>query len=124
MVEPKVSLSLLIPGANLLTSGFYEKNPQTGYDKHKVFIEYIKGKGKNKKKIKETLIVKTRKQSLVTQNINMTREAYEYMLETPTSTKLSKGWNNLSIDIRLRHHFDLIAHDFGAKSYSYEILGD
>ncbi len=137
MVEYKISLSLLIPGADMLSPQECEKNPKDNYDNHKLLISYIKGEGKKQKRVKEILNIKTRKHKLVTQNINICKEAYDYMLSTPTSTKFSKPvktnkdgdvvktvWDNLSIRERLKHHFDLIAHDFNAASYSYEILND
>ena len=43
MVEPKVSLNLLVPGAGILSSQECEKNPKKNYDEHKVLI-YVKEK--------------------------------------------------------------------------------
>lgn len=137
MVEPKVSLSLLVPGASMLSSQECEKKPKESYNEHEVLISYTKGKGKNQKKVKKLLVIQTRKQRLITQNINICEEAYEYMLSTPTSAKFSKPvkknrsgdmikrvWDTMSVHERLKKHFDLIAYDFHAVSYSYEILGD
>lgn len=137
MIEPKISLNLLVPGAGMLSSQECEKKPKENYDVHKVHIEYTKGSGKSKKRVKEVLVVKTRKPTLVSQHINICKDAYDEMLSTPTSSKLAKPikfnkngeviqrvWDKLTIDERLRHHFDQIAHDFRAASYSYEILSD
>lgn len=135
MVEPKISLSLLVPGANKLSLQECRKNPKTSYDEHKVIIKYTKGKGKNQKVVKKILNIQTRKSKLVTQNINMCMEAYESMLCTPTSAKFAKilkakgdkvtrVWDTMSIDQRLKKHFDLIAHDLGAVSYTYEVFDD
>lgn len=137
MVESKVSLSLFVPGANMLSSQECEKNPKDSYDENKITVSYTKGKGKKAQKVKKTYVFMTRKQRLITQNININREAYEYMLQTPTTTKLSKPvkrnnagdviqrvWDTMSVDARLKEHFNLIAHDFRAVSYSYEILDD
>lgn len=136
MIELKVSLSLSVPGAGMLSSQECEENPQESYDENKLVLTYIKGKGKYQKEVKRILTYSTRKQKLVTQNINLCKEAYDYMLDTPTSAKFSKIvkttkrgkqvtlWSTLSVDERLKHHFDLIAHDFHAVSYSYKILDD
>lgn len=135
MVEPKISLSLLVPGAKRLSLQECKENPKTSYDEHKVTFTYTKGKGKNQKTVKTTLTIHTRKSKLVTQNINLSVEAYESMLDTPTSAKLakilkSKGdkvirvWDTMSIDSRLKKHFDLIAHDLGAVSYTYKVFED
>ena len=137
MVEPKVSLSLLVPGAGMLSSQECEKNPKESYNEEKVLISYTKGKGKSRKEVKKLITVHTRKQKLVTQNISICEEAYKHMLKTPTSHKLAKPtkynsfgevvervWDTLTLHERLKHHFNLIAHDLRAVSYSYEILGD
>lgn len=137
MIEPKISLSLLIPGASMLSSQECDKNPKENYDENKLVFTYTKGKGKNLKKIKKVVAFQTRKQRMVTQSINMCKETYEYMLETPTSPKFNKPvkrnkagivtkrvWDTMSIDERLKEHFDQIAYDLHAVSYSYEILGD
>lgn len=137
MVEPKISLSLFVPGAEMLSSQECEQNPRKNYDESKMLIKYTKGKGKNQKVVKQLLVIYTRRQKLVTQNINICEEAYKHMLSTPTSTKLSKPtkrnktgdvvervWDTMSVHERLKEHFDLIAHDLHAVSYSYEILDD
>lgn len=137
MVEPKVSLSLLVQGATMLSQQEAENKPQESYDEQKVIINHIKGKGKNQKDVKKVLVIHTRKQRLITQNINISEESYNYMLSTPTSPKFlklvktnKKGedtkrvWDTMSIHDKLKHHFNLIAHDLKAVSYSYEILGD
>lgn len=137
MSNIKISLSLLVPGAVMLSSQECEENPEKSYDKHSLLIEHTKGQGKHKKAVRETINYRTRKQRLITQNINICEEAYDYMLSTPTSKKYAKPvklnkngeviqrvWDTMSIQNRLKAHFDLIAHDLGAESYSYEILGD
>lgn len=124
MVEPKISLSLLVPGANRLSSQECDENSKENYNEHRVLISYTKGKGKHQKQVKKTLVIQTRKQKLVTQSINICEEAYRYMLNTPASPKLAKIWKSLPIRKRLNHHFDLIANDLHAVSYSYEVLAD
>lgn len=116
---------MLVPGASLLTPEFCYKNPKESYDEHKVPVTFTKGKGKFKKTVKQILSVKTRKQRLITQNISISKEAYDYMLETPVNTKMSlEKWKTLPIKERLKAHLDLIAHDLKAVSYTYEILDD
>lgn len=137
MVEPKISLSLLVQGAGMLSSQECEKNPKESYDESKILIKHTKGKGKHQKAVKQLLSIKTRKQKLVTQNINICDEAYRHMLSTPIFAKFSRPtkknkagdviervWDTMSVHERLKEHFDQIAHDLHAVSYSYEILGD
>lgn len=135
MAEPKISLSLLVPGANMLSSQECEKNSKDNYEEFKVTVSTVKGIGKNSREVKKVYTVHTRKSRLITHHINMTNEAYEWMLDTPTNSKLAKPlklnnagdvikrvWDTLSIHQRLKAHFDLIAHDLKAVTYSYEIL--
>lgn len=124
MIEPKISLSLLVPGAGLLSSQECDKNSKESYNEHKMLIKFTKGKGKYAREAKKLLVIKTRKQKVVTQNISICEEAYHHMLETPTSSRMIKVWNTLTEHEKLKVHFDLIAHDLHAVSYSYEILGD
>lgn len=130
MVESKIRLSLRVPGAKMLSSQVCEKNTKRNYNISKMNIEYSEGK----KKKKETLTIQTRKQELVSQSISINKEAYDYMLDTSTSPKflkkVKKGgreatvWSLMTIDERLKHHFNQIAHDLNAVSYSYVILED
>lgn len=127
---------MLVPGAGLLTPEFCEKNPTESYNKNKLLVEYTKGKGKYKKTVKEMLIFKTRKNRLVRQNINICKEAYDFMLDTPIDPRFSKPtkasrkgvpvriWDCMSVKERLKLHFDQIAHDFNAESYDWQILDD
>lgn len=125
MSEIKISLSLQVQGAGLLSSQECDKNPKESYDEHKIPVTFTKGKGKFQKVVKQILSVKTRKQRLITQNISISKEAYDYMLETPVNTKMSlEKWKTLPIKERLKAHLDLIAHDLKAVSYTYEILDD
>lgn len=137
MTELKVSLSFFVPGANMLSSQECDKNPKENYNEDKMLIRFTKGKGKHQKEREKFLIIRTRKQKLAIQKLNICEEAYKYMLSTPTSVKLSRPtkrnkdgdviervWDTMSVHERLKKHFDLLAHDFHAVSYSYEILDD
>lgn len=114
---------MLVPGTGLLTPEFCEKNPKKGYDTNSVSIRLTKGKGKQRKETKETITFKTRKGRLVLQHINMCKEAYDYMLETPVRN-FAKKWRSLSVNEKIKAHLDIIAHDLNAVSYNYEILND
>lgn len=137
MTELKVSLSFFVPGANMLSSQECDKNPKENYNEDKMLIRLTRGKGKHQKEREKSLIIRTRKQKLAIQKLNICEEAYKYMLSTPTSVKLSRPtkrnkdgdviervWDTMSVHERLKKHFDLLAHDFHAVSYSYETLDD
>lgn len=137
MTELKVSLSFFVTGANMLSSQECDKNPKENYNEDKMLIRLTRGKGKHQKEREKYMIIRTRKQKLAIQKLNICEEAYKYMLSTPTSVKLSRPtkrnkdgdviervWDTMSVHERLKKHFDLLAHDFHAVSYSYEILDD
>lgn len=120
MVETKIRLSLLVPGAKMLSSQECEENPTDNYA-----ITRIRVKVKPKGNKEEVLVVRTRKTELITQVICICKESYDFMLETPPSEKFSKKlWKQYPKSKKLKEHFDLIAQDFNAVSYSYEILDD
>lgn len=131
MIEPKIRLSLYVPGAKMLSSQECDENPKENYTLHKLNVEYAEGNGKKKSIKKETLLFRTKNNRLVRQNINMSKEAYDYMVHTPVSeqynrkiNKKQKVWDTFSIDKRLRMYFDNIANDIRAVKYNYEILDD
>ena len=113
-----------VQGANMMSSQECDKNPKENYNKHKMLVSYTKKKGKFPKKVTELIVFSTRKQTLITHSINMYEEAYKFMLETPVAPYNQKTWKKLSINEKLKAHFDIIAYDFNALSYSYEILDD
>lgn len=134
MVENKISLTFVLPGSILLSEQECSKNPKNSYITHKIMLPHSI-KGKKMKPVYKPIFVKTRKTRTVTQHINMTTEAYLYMLNTPTTSKLSRmvknkskgivrAWDLLSEHEKLSAHFDLIASDLHAISYFYEILQD
>ena len=135
-MEAKIVLSLLVPGAKRLTQEFCEKNPKDSYKEETIKVEYYTGKGNYKKKHKEDVVIQLRKNRLITHTINMSKEAYTYMVNTPSDPELAKltkastkrkkirVWDTMSLDQRLKSYFDLIASDFNAKSYTYKILDE
>lgn len=136
-MEAKVCLSLFVPGAKMLSERECEENPKENYNEEKVVVTFTTGKGKHQKEHKKVVTIHTRKPRLITHNININKEAYDYMLSTPTTPKLAKPvkynksgdvvkrvWDTMSEDYRLKAHFSLIAQDMSAIHFSYEILDD
>lgn len=136
MSEIKVRLSLCIPGARRLSWQECQKNPKESYDETRIKVSF---KDKRGKTCYERLTIKTRKSELVRQSIQISKEAYDYMIsdEVP-SNKLNKRvpfrvngkrklvpiWCTYTDDQKLRWHFQNIADTLGAKDFSYEILED
>lgn len=119
-MEPKISLSLFVPGAKILTPEYCEKYPKESFNKEIIKVQWKEG---NKMK-SDTLFIVTRKNKLITQHININKEAYEYMLESPADNTSPKKWKTVPKKERLKRHFDIIAEQLKAVSYEYEILDD
>ena len=127
MSEIKVFLSLLVPGASLLTPEFCEKNPKESYDVFKLLVR--NGRGKNST---ELLTVATRKSKTAKQSISITKEAYNYMVsnefESNSPSLLRKYpkhvWLKMTPKQRLEAHLSIIAESFNAIGFTYEVLDD
>lgn len=119
-MDVKIVLSLTVPGSVMFTQEDCENNKRLAKE-HKMRVTLEKKGGK---KVTETLVFFTRKTKDAVRKIKMSREAYDYMIETPSDVKLSAKWKSMRKNERLRNHFDLIAKDFNAKNYDYEVLED
>lgn len=132
MVEPKLSLILVLPGSIMVSQQVAENKPEELTEEQKVsFKSYKPKKGKSL----EVITFRTRKSIPARQVLKMSQEAYEAMLREPTSPKYNKivarvkgkfirVWDTMSEDARIKKHCELIAHDMGAIDFSYNILGD
>ena len=136
MIDNKLSLTFILPGSTMMSSQECEKNPKKNYMTHSIMMPH-KIKGNKMKPVLKPMYVRTRGFRTSSQHINMSTEAYLYMLNTPTSAKLAKvvkvnpktggairAWDLLTEHKRLCHHLDMIANDLHAISYTYEILQD
>ena len=118
MSEIKVNLIVtLLGGVMISEQECSKKNSKKNYDSFFLEVE-----GKNKKK--EILNIKTRKCVSAKQSIKISREAYDYMLSTPTNPKLSKVWKRYKDMDRIKQHCKIIADDLGAIDFNFEILDD
>ena len=131
MIESKIRLTLVVPGATMLSSQECEKNPKENYKEQNVVVKYTKGKGKHTTTKTKVYKIHLRSHKPATQSISICKEAYDYMLSTPTEAKYNRAtkggkriWDTMTIKDRLKMHFDTIANDLNAISYSYEILDD
>lgn len=127
MSEIKVRLSMEVPGAVMLSSQDCEKmSKKEAYDHTTIVVEQKVKKGKKLVTEKETLHINTRKSKPARQSISISKEAYSYMTdarEIPLA-RLLKTWGNMTVAQRLEYHLNLIAENFGAASFSYEVLDD
>jgi hypothetical protein len=123
-METKVRISMYVPGAQLLSSQECEKNPKESYNTELLTLSYKTKKGKYQK---ETIQIKTRKNRTIVHSLNISKDAYKYMISTQAPTeRLLKSWTreyNTPMK-RLNWHMSKIAEQFGATSYSFEIFED
>ena len=133
MVELKLSLILVLPGSIMVSQQEAENKPEELTEEHKTFLS--KGYKTKKGKGPKVITFRTRKSIPARQVLQMSKEAYKAMLEEPTSPKYSKivakvkgkhirVWETMSEDDRIKKNCELIAHDMGAISFDYNILGD
>ena len=111
----------------MLSSQDCEKmSKKEAYDHTIIVVEPRVKKGKKLVTEKETLHINTRKSRPARQSISISKEAYSSMTnakEIP-SPELLKTWGSMTTAQRLEYHLNLIAENFGATSFSYEVLDD
>ena len=146
-MEVKVRLSMSVPGAQMLSSQECDKNPKDNYNVETVMVEFVTKKGKLHK---ENITIRTRKQRLVKQSLNISKEAYNYMTaaDQPPTERLAKKvyltrtvgkgkngkpqkvttestvWAQMSPMKRLHWHMARTAESLGAVDYQFEVFND
>ena len=121
--EIKVSLSVTLQGSVMLSQeqakALEEEKVGTGYD---AFSMRVEGREKGKKDT-ETITVKTRKCKPAGQSLNLSTDAYNYMIgeEAPYFVK-PKDWERLTKKQRLEAHLKRIVEGLGGVSFTYAIL--
>lgn len=127
MAEIKLRLSMVVPGATMLSSQDCEKmSKKEAYDHSTLVVEEKIKKGKKFVTDRTTLHISTRKSRPAMHNISINRDTYNYMVDAKEvpSAKMVKTWGKLSKNKRLEYHLSLIAEYFNALSFTYEILDD
>ena len=122
--EIKVSLSVTLQGSVMLSQeqakALEEEKVGTGYD---AFSMRVEGKNGDGKKDAKTITVKTRKCKPAGQSLNLSVDAYNYMIgeEAPYFVK-PKDWERLTKKQRLEAHLRRIVEGLGGVSFTYAIL--
>jgi hypothetical protein len=133
MVEPKLSLTLVLQGSSMVSQQEAENKPKEFTEPNFLTIKSYDRKLKKFKK--ETIAFRTRKNVTIRQVLKMSQEAYEAMLEEPTNPKYNKVvakvkgklirvWDTMSEESRIKKHCELIAHDMNALDFSFNVLED
>ncbi|WCF57051.1 hypothetical protein PhiCrAssBcn10_7 [Bacteroides phage PhiCrAssBcn10] len=123
MNEIKVSLSIVLQGSTMYSQeqakALEEEKVGTGYDTFSMRVEGLKDGKKNT----ETITVKTRKCKPAGQSLNLSMDAYEYMIgkEAPHFVK-ARVWERLTKKQRLEAHLKRIVEELGGVSFTYAVL--
>ena len=121
--EIKVSLSVTLQGSVMLSQeqakALEKEKVGTGYD---AFSMRVEGREKGKKDT-ETITVKTRKCKPAGQSLNLSVDAYNYMIgeEAPYFVK-PKDWERLTKKQRLEAHLKRIVEELDEVSFTYAVL--
>ena len=124
MNDVKVSLSIILQGGVMYSQeqakALEEEKVGTGYD---AFSMRVEGKNGDGKKDAKTITVKTRKCKPAGQSLNLSMDAYEYMIgkEAPHFVK-PRDWERLTKKQRLEAHLKRIVEGLGGVSFTYTIL--
>lgn len=122
--EIKVSLSVTLQGSVMLSQeqakALEKEKEGTGYD---IFNMRVEGKKSNGKKDVQTITVKTRKNKPASQSLNLSMDAYNYMVsnEAPYFVK-PRDWERLTKKQRLEAHLKRIVEELGGVSFTYAVL--
>lgn len=124
MNEIKVSLSITLQGGVMYSQeqakALEKEKEGTGYD---TFSMRVEGKKSDGKKDVQTITVKTRKNKPASQSLNLSMDAYNYMVssEAPYFVK-PRDWERLTKKQRLEAHLKRIVEELGGVSFTYAVL--
>lgn len=122
--EIKVSLSVTLQGSVMLSQeqakALEKEKEGTGYD---TFNMRVEGKKSDGKKDVQTITVKTRKNKPASQSLNLSMDAYNYMVsnEAPYFVK-PRDWERLTKKQRLEAPLKRIVEELGGVSFTYAVL--
>lgn len=136
MSEIKIRLSLSVRGAQRVSWEEAQKHPKESYDLSVIKVEAGSGR---KGKIYDTFAVKTLKNRVIKQNVQLSKDAYDYMIsdyipsdEFRKTVYIRKNgkkkgvslWESFTEKQKLDWHLKQLADSLGAIDFSYEILED
>lgn len=119
MSETKVNLSIILKGRVMYSE--QEAKAQNAYDTFNMQVSEAKGENK------ETITVSTRQLKPIKQSINLTKEAYLWMISEVSfaDAKVKAGhWKAMTPKQRLETHLRKITENLGGEGFSYSILED
>lgn len=115
----KVSLSVVLPGRTMLSQQAAENTPDS-FDEFKVEVSGPKGEDR------EVLTVQTRKSAPANQSLNISKDAYDAMIDVELCPYWCKAgtWAGMNNKMRLEAHLKRIAEGLGGTSFTYQVFED
>lgn len=121
----KLTANIELPGSVMFGKGACQKSPKELTEYNCLIVEDRISKGKKLEYKKEKLTFFTRKCIPTLQVINMSEEAYQYMIsnEVPSFSNRN-SWMKMSKEQRLAAHLNETAASLGGKLASYCVYPD
>ena len=146
MIDIKMSLTILVPGANMVSKAeslkvtqkqVYNKAGKPVYKQGKPLMRTVLVEDPEKHDLNSLLITNskgkvvdrlsfyTRKSVPARRSLNISREAYDYMVsDVYPEWYRQRNWKNLSREQRLALHLQRIAENFGGQIEDYIVYED
>lgn len=115
----KVNLSIKLPGSVMLSQQVAENTPNS-FDEFKVEVSSPEGENI------EVLTVQTRKCAPASQSLNISKDAYDAMIDVELCPYWCKArtWAGMNNKMRLEAHLKRIAEGLGGTSFTYQVFED
>ena len=115
----KVNLSIKLPGSVMLSQQAAENTPNS-FNEFKIEVSGPKGEDR------EVLTVQTRKCAPASQSLNISKDAYDAMIDKELCPCWSKAgtWAGMNAKMRLEAHLQKICESLGGTSYTYQVFED
>ena len=115
----KVNLNIKLPGGVMLSQQVAENTPNS-FKEFKIEVSGPKGEDM------EVLTVKTRKSAPARQSLNISKDAYDAMIDRELCPYWCKAgtWAGMNGKRRLEAHLKRIAEGLGGTSFTYQVFED
>ena len=115
----KVNLSITLPGSVMLSQQAAENTPNS-FNEFKIEVSGPKGEDM------EVLTVQTRKCAPASQSLNISKDAYDAMIDKELCPYWCKAgtWAGMNDKMRLEAHLKRIAEGLGGTSFTYQVFED
>lgn len=125
MNETKLTANIELPGSIMFGKEACQKSPKELTEYNCLIVTDKIRKGKKVEYKKEKLVFFTRKCIPALQVINMSEEAYQYMISNEVPSFSNKNtWMKMSKEQRLVAHLNEVAASLGGKLASYCVYPD